>query len=112
METLLRQLFEVEGVIGASLIGRDGITIATLMDDSRASNHAAMAATTFDAVMTYTQQLTLGQPRTLLIETGSAVIVLAAAGELLLIVEATAQVTLGRLRLESQRVAKQVSAQH
>lgn len=44
MESLLRRLFEIEGVLGALLVGKDGLVIASLMESARADMHAALVA--------------------------------------------------------------------
>lgn len=111
MEALLRQLYAIDGVVGVLLVGRDGLAVVSLMDDARTEAHAAHAASSFDALTRYTRQLALGGPRQALIETGSATLVLTEASELLLVVEAGASPNLGRLRLESARIARALSAQ-
>jgi predicted regulator of Ras-like GTPase activity (Roadblock/LC7/MglB family) len=111
MESLLRQLYTLPGVAGALVIGRDGLAIASLMDDARTEAHAAQGAAAFDALTRYTRHLALGAPRQVMLETGAATVILTEAGELLLLVEATADGRLGRLRLEAARIARLLAAQ-
>jgi predicted regulator of Ras-like GTPase activity (Roadblock/LC7/MglB family) len=111
METLLRQLFEIDGVTGALLFGKDGLPIASVIDDQRGASHAAHAAAVFDLITRYTRQISLGTPRQILIEANMAVLLLAEASDLILCIEAAQSVNLGRLRLEAARVVKDISAQ-
>jgi predicted regulator of Ras-like GTPase activity (Roadblock/LC7/MglB family) len=111
MEAILRQIFTVEGVTGALLASKDGLTIASVMDIPTTEAHAAHAATAFDALERYTRQVALGKPRQAVIETGSAVLILTEAGNMILVVSAHAAANLGRLRLESARMAHALEAQ-
>ena len=111
MEPILRQIFTVEGVTGVLLASKDGLTIASVMDIPTTEAHAVHAATVFDALDRYTRQVSLGKPRQTMIETGAAVIILTEAGNMLLIVIAHAAANMGRLRLESARVARAIEAQ-
>jgi predicted regulator of Ras-like GTPase activity (Roadblock/LC7/MglB family) len=105
METLLRQLLDIEGVTGAALIGADGLLVAGLFESQRADSHAANAAAVFDALLRYARHLGAGSPRQALIEMANTLVCLTEAGELILTVEAASTVNLGRLRRESLRVA-------
>ncbi len=110
METFLRQLYDIEGVSGVALIGTDGLTFASLMDDPRAEAHAAHAAAAFDTLVRYTRQLAVGGLRQVIVEAANAVIALTEAGDLIVVVEAAPSVNQGRLKLESARVARAVTA--
>ena len=111
MEKLLRQLLEIDLVAIILVIGKDGLPVASMVDDVRTDNHAAHAAASFEAITRYARQLTLGTPRQALLITDAAVVAITEAGDLLLVVEAKEGVNLGRLRLESTRVARALAAQ-
>ncbi len=111
MEEILRQIFNVEGVTGALLASKDGLIITTLATEADGEAHAAHAATAFDALAQYTRQVTLGKPQQALILTGTAALALTEAGDMILVVIARAGANLGRLRLESGRIADAVLAQ-
>ena len=111
MEKLLRQLLEIEGVAAILLIGKDGLPVASMIDDSRTEGHAAHAAASFEALTRYARQLNLGNPRQAFLATDSAVVMVTEASDLLLVVEARTKVNLGRLRLESLRIARALAAQ-
>ena len=111
MEKLLRQLLEIEFVAVILVIGKDGLPVASMVDDARTEGHAAHAAATFEAIIRYARQLNMGAPRQAFFTTDSAVVMITEAGDLLLVVEARHNVNLGRLRLESQRVAQSLATQ-
>jgi predicted regulator of Ras-like GTPase activity (Roadblock/LC7/MglB family) len=111
MESLLRQIFNVEGVTGALLASKDGLIITTLAGEADGEAHAAHAAAAFDALTHYTRQVTLGKPQQAFILTGTEALVLTEAGDMILVVIAHANANLGRLRLESTRIAHAVLAQ-
>src|SRR5271165_6822900 len=108
METLLRRLVEIEGVLGVLLVGKDGLLIASLMDAARAEMHAALVAPAFDALAGYTRQVGAGSTRLVMLQTPSAAIVIAEAGDMLVVVEATADAALERIRLEATQTARAV----
>lgn len=111
MEHFLRALFEIDGVTGALLVGKDGLIIASAMEPARAELHAAQAAAAFDVLATYARQLSPGTSRLVLIETGTGCLALGEAADLLIVAEATSNVNLGHLRLEVRRIARAILAQ-
>jgi predicted regulator of Ras-like GTPase activity (Roadblock/LC7/MglB family) len=110
MEQYLRPLFEVDGVTGALLLGKDGLVIASAMEPTRSEIHAAQAAAAFDTLTNYARQFPPGEARLVLIETGVTCIALAEAADLIIVVEATSSTSLGHLRLELRRAARAVVA--
>ncbi len=111
MEKILRQLLNIDLVAAILLIGKDGLPVASMVDDARTEGHAAHAAATFEAVTRYTRQLSMGAPRQALFTTDTAVVMITEANDMLLVVEARTGVNLGRLRLETLRVARLLAAQ-
>lgn len=111
MEKLLRQLLAIDLVSLILVIGKDGLPVASMADDTRTEGHAAHAADSFEAITRYTRQLNLGLPRQMIFTTDVVVVAITEAGDLLLVIEARTGVNLGRLRLESTRVAKALAAQ-
>ena len=110
MEVYLQALFEVDGVIGAILLGKDGLVIASAMEPSRAELHAAHAAAAFDGLATYARQFPSGQARLVILETGVSCVALADAADLIIVVEATPTVNLGHLRLALRQATRAVIA--
>jgi predicted regulator of Ras-like GTPase activity (Roadblock/LC7/MglB family) len=111
MEKILRQLLNIDLVAAIVLIGKDGLPVASMVDDARTEAHAAHAAATFEAVTRYTRQLNLGAPRQTFFATDTAVVMITETNDMLLVVEARTGVNLGRLRLETLRVARLLAAQ-
>lgn len=111
MEKLLRQLLAIDLVAVILVIGKDGLPVASMVDDARTDGHAAHAAASFEAITRYARQLNLGATRQVLFTTAHAVVTVTEAGDLLLVVEAKDGVNLGRLRLECTRVAAALAAQ-
>ncbi len=111
MEKLLRQLLAIDLVSVILVIGKDGLPVASMVDDARTDGHAAHAAAAFEAIIRYARQMNLGAPRQALFTTDTTVVAITEAGDLLLVIEAGSNVNLGRLRLESLRVAQALAAQ-
>jgi predicted regulator of Ras-like GTPase activity (Roadblock/LC7/MglB family) len=111
MEKILRQLLNVELVFAIVLIGKDGLPVATMVDDARTEIHAAHAAASYEALARYARQLNWGAPRQAFFSTDAATVVITEAGDMLLVVEAKAGVNLGLLRLEATRVARALAEQ-
>ncbi len=109
MEHFLRGFFEIDGVTGALLIDKDGLIIASALDPARAEMHAAQAATAFDGCAAYASQISPGSARMVTLETGTHAILIAAAADLLIVVETSANTQLGHLRLEARRVAAAIT---
>jgi predicted regulator of Ras-like GTPase activity (Roadblock/LC7/MglB family) len=111
MESLLRQIFAVEGVTGALLASKDGLIITSLASETDGEAHAAHAAAAFDALAQYTRQVALGKPQQAIVLTGSAALMMTEAGDMILVVIAHASANLGRLRMESARIVHAFLAQ-
>jgi predicted regulator of Ras-like GTPase activity (Roadblock/LC7/MglB family) len=111
MESLLRQIFAIEGVTGALLTSKDGLIITTLMSEADGEAHAAHAAAAFDALVQYTRQVAMGKPQQAIMLTGTSALALTETGDMILVVIAHATTNLGRLRLESTRIAHGILAQ-
>jgi predicted regulator of Ras-like GTPase activity (Roadblock/LC7/MglB family) len=111
MEKLLRQLLAIDLVAVILVIGKDGLPVASMVDDARTDGHAAHAAASFEAITRYARQLNMGNPQQVFFTTDSKVVGITEAGDLLLVVEAQHGVNLGQLRLESAHVAAALAAQ-
>jgi predicted regulator of Ras-like GTPase activity (Roadblock/LC7/MglB family) len=112
MEAILQRITEIEGVAGAILVGKDGLVVAGTMDGEDAELLGAMAAACFSAVSRYTEEIGIGEARRAVIEAERGTLSIIEVGDLILVVNTTPQVHLGRVRLEmaraSQRVAERV----
>ena len=115
METILQRIAEIEGVIQAILVGKDGLVVAGSMNSSEDEEVlGAMAAACFSAVTHYSQEIGTGEMRQAMLQAAHGALHLTEIDDLILVVSTTPQVNLGRIRLEmnraSQRLAERVGA--
>jgi predicted regulator of Ras-like GTPase activity (Roadblock/LC7/MglB family) len=100
VETLLQRLLAIEGVTGALLVGRDGLVRASTLSGEEEELLAAMAAAAYDTGRRYIDQLGMGTLRHTLFETPSGAVLVADAGDALVVVRSASHAHLGRIRLE------------
>lgn len=115
METILQRIAEIEGVIQAILVGKDGLVVAGSMESGEDEELlGAMAAACFSAITHYSQEIGTGEMHQATIQSTHGALHLTEIDDLILVVSTTPQVNLGRIRLEmtraSQRLAERVGA--
>lgn len=111
MERLLQRLLAIPGVVSAQIVNRDGLTLASALEEDRAgAERAAPTAVAFDALTALARVVAGAAPRITLIEAGATIVALAEAGDVIVLVEAGPPAPLGRVRLETLRVAADVLA--
>jgi predicted regulator of Ras-like GTPase activity (Roadblock/LC7/MglB family) len=115
METILQRIAEIEGVIQAILVGKDGLVVAgSTTGNEEEEVLAAMAAACFSAITHYSQEIGTGEMRQAVIQSAHGTLHLHEIDDLILVVSTTPQVNLGRIRFEiaraSQRLAERVGA--
>ncbi|HEX6541183.1 MAG TPA: roadblock/LC7 domain-containing protein [Ktedonobacterales bacterium] len=110
METILQRLMAIDGVTGALLVGKDGLVVASAMDDDD-ELVGAMAAAAYDASGRYIDQLSIGDIRHVLFETTRGVVQVSDAGDLLIVVRSARDANIGRVRIEMQQAAIRLSEQ-
>ena len=102
----MHQLFEFDDVTAAILLDREGLVIASMHADGRDQMHAAYVAAAFTSIDRYTREAVAGPIRQLLITTDRTLLVVTeTAHNNLLLVEASIDVNIGRIRLDSLRTA-------
>jgi|GEM_PF-5984912 len=106
MDAILRQLCDLDGVGGALVLSRDGHPLASVMEDDRAQTHATQAAAIFALLDRYTRAVAVGSPRQLVVETPTATLVITVANDMLLLLEASADAPLGRMKLAAAQAAR------
>lgn len=111
MDTILQRLVEIEGVTGALCVGKDGLVVASSLTGEDEEILGAMAAAAFDAAGRYIEQLGVGTVRYALFEAPGGTAQIADAGEMLVVVRATEQAELGRIRLELTQAARRLAQQ-
>jgi predicted regulator of Ras-like GTPase activity (Roadblock/LC7/MglB family) len=109
VETYLRRLMEIEGVIGALFVGRDGMVVASTLAGDEEELVGAMIAACLDSTDRYIGQVGLGSVRYALFETPGGSIQVANGGEVLVAAQANPHAALGRIRLELQQIARRMA---
>lgn len=111
METVLRRLMEIEGVLGVLLAGKDGLVVASTLDGEEEELLGAMAAACFDSTSRYIEALGMGSVHHALFEMPGGTVQIADGGELLVVVKSTQQAGLGRIRMELAQTVQRLAHQ-
>jgi predicted regulator of Ras-like GTPase activity (Roadblock/LC7/MglB family) len=111
MEKMLRRLCAIEGVTGALIMGKDGLPIVSLMPSDRANLHASYTSSIFESLTRYSTTLKLNTSRQVMLDTGMAFLLLAEAGEFLIVAEATRTANIGQLRLVTNHLTRELQSQ-
>ncbi len=114
METILQRLTDLDEVIGAVLVGKDGLIVAGALHSDEEEVLGAMSAAVIGSINNYTRQINSGEMRhviieTQIIETQTGMVQLAEVGDLILVVTSRTTGNLGRIRLEMQKTCRQLS---
>jgi len=109
VETILQRLTDLDDVIGAVLVGKDGLIVAGALHSDDEEVLGAMSAAVIGSINNYTSQINSGEMRHVIIETQSGMVQLAEVGELILVVTGKATGNLGRIRLEMQKTCRQLT---
>ena len=109
METILQRLTDLDDVIGAVLVGKDGLIVAGTLHSDDEEVLGAMSAAVIGSINNYTAQINSGEMRHVIIETKTGMVQLAEVGDLILVVTCTVTGNLGRIRLEMQKTCRQLT---
>ena len=109
MDSILQRLTELNDIVNAILIGKDGLIVAGALQGDDEEMLGAMAAAAFSSIANFTTQVNSGEMRHAIIETEAGTIQLAEAGELILVVTTHATGNMGRVRLEMKKACQQLS---
>lgn len=109
VETLLQRLTDLDEVIGAILIGKDGLIVTGALHNEDEEVLGAMSAAIFGSIANYTTQVSSGETRHVIIETDTGTIQMIEVGDLILVVTTRSRSNLGRVRLEMKKAARQLS---
>ena len=109
METILQRLTDLDDLISAVLVSKEGLIVAGTLHSEDEEVIGAMSAAAFGSITDYTQQISSGQMRHVIIETQDGTIQLAEVGDLILVVTTQSQRNLGRVRIEMKKVCKQIA---
>ncbi len=109
METILQRLTDLDAVIGAVLVGKDGLIVAGALHSDEEEVLGAMSAAVIGSINNYTRQINSGEMRHVIIETQTGMVQLAEVGDLILVVTSRTTGNLGRIRLEMQKTCRQLT---
>jgi len=108
VETILQRLTDLDEVIGAILVGKDGLIVTGALHSEDEEVLGAMSAAVFGSIANYTMQINNGEMRHVIIETHTGTVQLAEVGDLILVVTTSTGTNLGRIRLEMQKACRQL----
>jgi predicted regulator of Ras-like GTPase activity (Roadblock/LC7/MglB family) len=108
VETILQRLTELDDVIGAILVGKDGLIVTGTLHSEDEEVIGAMAAAAFGSMTNFITQMNSGNIRHVIIETQNGIVQLEEVGDLILVVTTQAASNLGRVRLEMKKVCNQI----
>jgi uncharacterized protein len=109
LETILQRLTDLDDIIGAVLVSKEGLIVAGTLHSEDEEMIGAMSAAAFGSISDYTQQINSGEMRHVIIETQTGTVQLADVGDLILVVTTQSQRNLGRVRIEMKKVCKQIA---
>jgi uncharacterized protein len=109
VETILQRLTDLDEVIGAVLVGKDGLIVAGALHSDEEEVLGAMSAAVIGSINNYTRQINSGEMRHVIIETQTGMVQIAEVGDLILVVTSRTTGNPGRIRLEMQKTCRQLS---
>lgn len=109
MRRIVEDLIRIEGVIGALLVGKDGLVIAsTMLEDEDAEVLGAMAAAMYGTLSKACERIGVGTMTDSIVQAADGTIHLVEAEDILLVVIAEKQVNIGMIKIEMRRASKRV----
>src|SRR5205823_9752830 len=102
------RLTDLDDVVGAILVGKDGLIVTGTLHSEEEEVIGAMAAAVFGSMSSFINQVNSGNIRHVIIETENNSIQLEEVGDLILVVTTQAASNLGRVRLEMKKVCRQI----
>ncbi len=109
METILQRLTELNDVLNAILVGKDGLIVAGIMRSEDEEMVGALSAAAFGTISTYTEQMHTGDAHQVMIETKVGMVYMQEAGDLILMVITHGTGNPGRVRLEMKKACRQLA---
>lgn len=109
MDSILQRLAELNGIISAILIGKDGLIVAGTVQNDEEEMLGAISAAVFGSISNFTTQSINSETRHAIIETDKGTVHFAEAGELILVVTTSGLGNAGRVRLEMKKACRQIS---
>jgi len=109
VETILQRLTDLDDIIGAIIVGKDGLIVTGTLHSEDEEVIGAMSAAAFGSMTNFITQMNSGNMRHVIIETENGTIQLEEVGDLILVVTTQAASNLGRVRLEMKKACRRIS---
>lgn len=109
METILQRLTDLDDIIGAIIVGKDGLIVTGTLHSEDEEVIGAMSAAAFGSMASFIAQMNNSSIHHVIIETENGIIQLEEVGDLILVVTTQAASNLGRVRLEMKKACRQIS---
>jgi predicted regulator of Ras-like GTPase activity (Roadblock/LC7/MglB family) len=109
VETILQRLTELDEVLNAILVDKEGLIVAGIMRSEDEEMVGAMSAAAFGSITTVATQARQGEPKHVIIETQHGSLHIEASKDLILVVLTRAHGNHGRIRLEMKKACQQLS---
>ena len=109
METILQRLTDLDDIIGAIIVGKDGLIVTGTLHSEDEEVIGAMSAAAFGSMASFIAQMNNSSIHHVIIETDNGIIQLEEVGDLILVVTTQAASNLGRVRLEMKKACRQIS---
>jgi predicted regulator of Ras-like GTPase activity (Roadblock/LC7/MglB family) len=108
VETILQRLTDLDDVLGAILVGKDGLIVTGTLHSEDEEVIGAMSAAAFGSITNFISQMSSGAMHRIIIETENSTIQLEEVGDLILVVSSQAGGNMGRIRLEMKKACRQI----
>ena len=109
MDSILQRLAELQEIISAILIGKDGLIVAGTVQNEEEEMLGAISAAVFGSISNFTTQASSSETRHAIIETEKGTVQFAEVGELILVVTTNGIGNIGRVRLEMKKTCHQLA---
>lgn len=109
MEIILQRLTDLDDLLGAIIVGKDGLIVTGTLHSEDEEVIGAMSAAAFGSITNFLAQMNSGSLHHVIIETEYGTIQLEEVGDLILVVTTQPSGNLGRVRLEMKKACRQIS---
>ncbi|HEY0753682.1 MAG TPA: roadblock/LC7 domain-containing protein [Ktedonobacteraceae bacterium] len=109
MDSILQRLAELNEIVSAILIGKDGLIVAGAAQNEEDELLGATSAAVFGSISSFTTQANSSEARHAIIETEKGTVQFAEIGDLILVVCTNGIGNIGRVRLEMKKACHQLA---
>lgn len=108
MDSILQRLTELDEIINAILIGKDGLIVAGALQSEDDEVLGAMSAAVLGSIAEFTSSTNRGSMRHAIIETDKGTIQFGEVGDMVLVVITNITGNIGRVRAEIKKACQQL----